>query len=176
MASGSDLDAVAAPLVLTVEMDGDAFAFFDDLRRRHYPAERNMIPAHVTLFHRLPGGRAREIKALLAKVAAGQKTVHVAVGDVKALERGVAIFLHSPQLHALRDALATEWWPWLTDQDKAGFRPHVTIQSNVGAARARATMQALSEGFRPRQIRAVGLHLWRYRGGAWESEQLFRFR
>ena len=135
-----------------------------------------MVPAHVTLFYRLPGGNAREIKAMLSKFAAREKIFPVVIGEVKAMERGVAIMLHAPQLSALRQALAAEWWPWLTDQDRAGFQPHVTIQNNVGAGEARQTRRTLMAALNPPRMRAEGLHLWRYREGRWEHEQLFRFR
>jgi 2'-5' RNA ligase len=91
------------------------------------------------------------------------------------MESGVGVFLRSPQLNALRDGLAAEWWPWLTAQDQAGFRPHVTIQNKVSAAEARRTEREVAATRIPR-IRGVGLHLWRYRNGPWEDVQLFRFR
>jgi 2'-5' RNA ligase len=176
MAAAGDLETRLSSFILTLEMDGEAFAAFDALRRRYTPPEKNLVPAHVTLFSRLPPERAREIKALLTKTASAQKPIDIARGEVKALERGVAIFLHSPQLAALRESLAHEWWPWLGDQDKAGFRPHVTIQTNVEEAEAYRTRQAIGASFRPPRIRGMGLHLWRYRDGPWEHEQLFRFR
>ena len=79
-------------------MDGEAFAALDALRRRYYAPERNLVPAHVTLFYRLPGERSREIKALLAQMASAQRPIEIPAGEVRAMERGVAIFLHSPQL------------------------------------------------------------------------------
>lgn len=176
MAPTGDLGASQSPFVLTLEMDGEAFAALDALRRLYYAPERNLVPAHLTLFYSLPGERAREIKALLAKTAAVQKPIEIAAGEVKAMERGVAIFLRSPQLSALREALAREWWPWLGERDKAGFRPHVTIQTTLNEAEARRTIQAIGATFRPPRIRGIGLHLWRYRDGSWEHEQLFRFR
>jgi 2'-5' RNA ligase len=176
MAPADDLAKSPRPFVLTLEMDGESFAAFDALRRRHIPPERNLVPAHVTLFHRLPGDRAREIKALLARTASGQKPIEIPAGEVKALERGVAIFLHSPQLGALREELAQEWWPWLGELDRAGFRPHVTIQTNVSEAEAHRTRQAIGASFRIPRIKGIGLHLWRYSEGPWEHEQLFRFR
>jgi 2'-5' RNA ligase len=176
MAAGSDLNTGPAPFVLTLEMDGESFARLDDLRRCYTPPERNLVPAHVTLFHRLPGEHAREIKALLAEVAKSEKPMEIAVGEVKAMERGVAVFLQSPQLSALRDALAAEWWPWLSDQDQAGFRPHVTLQNNVSPGEASRTKASAAAELRLKRIRGVGLHLWRYREGRWESERLFRFR
>jgi 2'-5' RNA ligase len=175
MAAGSDLTSPTG-FILTLEMDGEAFAELDALRRRYYPPERNLVPAHVTLFYRLPEDRLREIKALLAKVAAGEKPFDIGVGGVKAIERGVAILLHSPRLSQLHGGLAEEWWPWLTEPDKAGFQPHVTIQNNVSAGEAYRTQKAVAAELSASRIRALGLHLWRYRDGRWEDDRLFRFR
>jgi 2'-5' RNA ligase len=176
MAAGDGLSAGEAPFVLTLELDGESFARLEELRRRYYPPERNLVPAHVTLFHQLPGGRGREVKALLQRVAAGQKPFEIEAAGVKALESGVGVFLRSAQLHSLRDRLADEWEPWLTEQDRAGFRPHATIQTNVGERQARDTQREIEAAWRPPRMRAVGLHLWRYRSGPWESVQVYRFR
>jgi 2'-5' RNA ligase len=176
MAPAGALDAARPSFVLTLEMDGEAFAALDALRRRFYAPERNLVPAHITLFRRLPGERAREIKAFLSQLAQTQRPIEIAAGEVKALERGVAIFFHSPQLAALRASLAREWGPWLSGEDQAGFRPHVTIQTTLDEAEAYRTRQAIAATFRPLRIRGIGLHLWRYRDGPWENQQLFRFR
>ena len=176
MADRSGLTAAAPPFVLTAELDGDSFSRLNDLRRRFYAPERNLVPAHVTLFHQLPGDNAREIKALLMQVTSGQAPIDLAIAEVKTIGTGVAVFLRSPQLSALRDALAAEWWPWLSRQDQAGFRPHVTIQNKVSEAEARRTQREVSATFRMLRARAIGLHLWRYRNGPWEDVQLFRFR
>ena len=175
MASRDDLTAARPPFVLTLEMDGEAFAAFEALRRRYYAAERNLVPAHVTLFHSLPGDRAREIRVLLTSIASKERPIEVTVEGARALSRGVAIFLASPRLHALHDTLAAEWEPWLSDQDRAGFRPHVTIQANVSEAEARRSIAEANAALRVRHVRGVGLHLWRYRDGPWEDAQLFRF-
>ncbi len=176
MAPAGGVSGGSAPFVLTLEMDGEAFAAFELLRRRYYAPERNLVPAHVTLFHRLPGERSREIKALLRAVASAERGIEVEVGGARAMERGVAASLDLPRLHALREGLAAEWWPWLDDRDKAGFRPHVTIQTTESEAEARRTMKSLSHGALPRRLRGIGLHLWRYRDGPWEHADLFRFR
>ena len=174
MASAAAL--TRAPFVLTLEMDGEAFAAFDALRRKFYAPERNLVAAHVTLFHRLPGERAREIKMLLTDVAARERPMEVEVGEAKPIAHGVAIFLNAPRLHALREKLADEWWPWLEDRDRAGFRPHVTIETTESEAEARRTVQSLGRSVLPRRMRAIGLHLWRFSDGRWESDALFRFR
>jgi hypothetical protein len=75
---------------------------------------------------------AARSRALLRQVSSGKPVLEMDVGEVKFIGTGVAVFLRSPQLSALREGLAREWWPWLTNQDRAGFRPHVTIQKQGG--------------------------------------------
>lgn len=43
--------------ILTLHLDPTAQSRFEALRQRHYPPERNQIPAHLTLFHTLPDTR-----------------------------------------------------------------------------------------------------------------------
>jgi hypothetical protein len=176
MAPRGSLGTGEAPFILTLEVDGEAFAALDALRRRFYAPERNLVPAHITLFRALPAERGREIRAFLAQIVSAQRAIEIPAGEVKAMEHGVAIFLHSPRLAALRQELAREWSPWLGEQDKAGFRPHVTIQTTLDEAEAYRTRKAIAATFRPPRIKGVGMHLWRYRDGPWESERLFRFR
>ena len=176
MAPGGSVASGEAPFILTLEMDGEAFAALDALRRRFYAPERNLVPAHITLFRALPAERGREIKGLLAQVAPAQRPIEISPGEVKVIDNGVAIFLHSPRLGALRHELAREWQPWLGEQHKAGFRPHVTIQTTLDEAEAFRTRQAIAATFRAPRIKGVGLHLWRFRDGPWESERMFRFR
>lgn len=42
-----------AIFILTAELDADSFDWLDRLRRDHFPPERNLLRAHLTLFHRL---------------------------------------------------------------------------------------------------------------------------
>ena len=56
------------PLVLTLVLDAQSFAFFDGLRRRHFPPERNVIAAHLTLFHALPGSASSDGRARLEAI------------------------------------------------------------------------------------------------------------
>ena len=173
MAAGNRLGEAPA-FIVTLEMDGESFARFDELRRRYFPPERNLVPAHVTLFPRLPGERGRDVKALLRELSAGRRPIEVEVGEPRASERGVAVFLRSPQLSALRDELAREFRPWLGPDDI--FRPHVTVQNNVGPAEARRTEREIAASLLPKRLTGLGLHLWRYRDGPWEDVQLFRFQ
>jgi len=37
-----------APLILSLRLDADSFTMLGDLRRRHFPRERNHLDAHAT--------------------------------------------------------------------------------------------------------------------------------
>lgn len=156
------------PLILTAEMDEASFDWFDALRRAHFPAERNFIPAHLTLFHALPGDREAEIGEVLTSVCAGRPAPTLRVTGVWSLGRGVAYRLASPELEAVRAELARAFAPWLTRQDQAGWRPHVTVQNKVDPKDARALLEDLQHAFEPFDVVAEGLLLWRYLGGPWE--------
>jgi len=143
----------AAPLILTLGLDGRSFAFFDALRRAHFPPERNLIPAHLTLFHNLPACEARGIRAALGEAARATRQVPLRVTGVKGLGRGVAFGIESPALSALRRRLADAFDPWLTPQDRQGFRPHVTVQNKVEPRAAEALRRELLAGFAPFEAR-----------------------
>ncbi len=51
------------PLIVTALLEPGVQARFEALRRAHYPAALNQVPAHVTLFRQLPG---RELDAVQA--------------------------------------------------------------------------------------------------------------
>ncbi len=163
------------PFVLTLKLNERAFAFFDELRRRHFPPGRNVVPAHLTLFQQLPGDRGREIKAYLAALCARQRPLALTVREVKAMGAGVAYFFDAPALMALRDGLAEEWQPWLNDQDRAPYWPHITVQNKVAPKVAQALARQLAGDFQPFQATGTGLILWRYLDGPWRLERDFRF-
>ncbi len=167
--------AAAPPLVLTLAVDPQAQADFDRQRRRYFPASLNRIPAHISLFHALPGEELASIRALLAEQVSVTGPFPVRVHDVQKLGRGVAYALASDEFDLLHARLRAAWLPWLTAQDRQGFRPHVVIQNKVDPAQARALYDKLAAAFRPYSVQATGLLLWRYLGGPWELEQEFSF-
>jgi 2'-5' RNA ligase len=163
------------PLILSLRFDEDAFAFLDGQRRLYFPPERNFIPAHLTLFHHLPGGEIAGIASDLRRVAAGQGPIALAVTGLRSLGRGVAYTVEAPALASLRRELAGLWASRLTPQDRQGFRPHVTIQNKVTPAAAAALLARLQAGFTPFPATGTGLLLWHYRGGPWEPAGVFPF-
>ena len=165
----------AAPLILTLRFDERSFAFFDEQRRRYFPPERNFIPAHLTLFHHLPGEHLPKVQQDIQACASDQKPFILEVTGLRPLGRGVAYALVSAELADMRRHFALTWNAWLKPQDRQNHNPHVTVQNKVHPSAARALLEELSENFQPFQVQAVGLDLWWYRGGPWERVETFLF-
>jgi 2'-5' RNA ligase len=159
---------------VTLLLDDAAQQRFDRLRAAHFPAERNHLAAHVTLFHALPGEQLAEVRDQLG-TAAARPGFPVDVTGVRFLGRGVALDLAAAELTALRRSLAAAFDPWLTRQDRQWSRPHVTVQNKVAPDVARTLHAELSAGFVPEAVGARGLGLWHYRGGPWEPDAEFPF-
>jgi 2'-5' RNA ligase len=163
------------PLILTLGLDPALFALLNSLRQTHFPPERNLVPAHITLFHALPGAEAGRVGDDLAACAAATGPLPLALPAVRFLGRGVALEVVSPGLLALRHTLAQTWAPWLSRQDRQGYRPHVTIQNKAPPEVARQLYERLAPQWQALTGRGEGLCLWHYRGGPWEPAARFPF-
>lgn len=159
---------MTAPIIVTALLGSADFAWLDGLRRAHLPPERNVLAAHLTLFHHLPPSLEGELKARLAGATRAALPPTARVAGVMSLARGVAFRIASPALEAIRAELAHMFDGSLTPQDASGWRPHVTIQNKVDPADARRLKVALEATFRPRPLAITGLASWWYRGGPWE--------
>ena len=164
------------PLILTALLEPQAQAWFEQLRRAHYPAALNQVPAHVSLFHHLPGSELAAVKRRLQAVCGPLPSPQVDVIGVKSLGRGVAVRLRSAELDAVRTELAEGWRTLLIPQDRAGFQAHVTVQNKVTGAQAKATLQTLEAGFRPFATQVVAIAIWRYLDGPWQPLGQVAFR
>ena len=166
---------MAGPLIVTGELAPTDFAWLNDLRRRHYPAERNQLPAHLTMFHAIPPSAESELRQLLRVMAEGSPPRAWIAGFLN-LGGGVALRIASDELDRIREELAQRLRGLLTSQDSAGWSAHVTIQNKVSPREARTLIQALGNQFEGRPVRISGLGLHRYLGGPWESLRTFPFR
>jgi 2'-5' RNA ligase len=155
------------PLIVTLGLDPAAQSLFEEQRRRYFPARLNRIPAHISLFHALPGEQRSLIAERLAEHAGATASFSAEVHDLMRLGRGVAYALRAEALDRLHAALRREWLEWLTPQDRQPFRPHIVVQNKVDPKEAQALYAKLSGSFRPFEVQAVSLLLWRYEGGPW---------
>jgi hypothetical protein len=155
------------PLVVTLAVDDGTQERFDALRRRWFPAHRLLVPAHVSLFHALPGAHEQRVLADLDDVCARSPFALQVVG-VRSLGGGAALLVEATELGALHGALAERWRPLLTPQDRQPLRAHVTVQNKATAAEAQACAAELRRTFVPWTATAVGVDVHRYVGGPWE--------
>jgi len=143
--------AIPQPFILTAALPPDLANFAEGLRRAHYPAEKNHLHAHVTLFHAFAPSLLEE-----------------------------AIALDAPELLRLRARVAEHFRGSLTAQDLHEPRPHITIQNKVTKEEARALQAGLAPVLAPwikkGRFAFPALALHRYRGGPWEPIKTSAFR
>lgn len=163
------------PLILTLVLDPASQGFFDRERQRWFPPERNVLAAHVTMFHHLPGGELERIEADLARLCAEEGPSEFTVDGIRFLGRGNAYTLRAEAASDLRAQLAALWQAGLTVQDRQAWRPHVTIQNKADPKEARALNTQLMQGFAPMSGTAAGVALWHYLGEPWEPAASFPF-
>lgn len=166
---------MAGALIITAELGAEDLAWLDGLRRAYYPAERNRVPAHLTLFHSLPPSLEGEAHRRLAR-AASAMAPRATIAGLMELGGGVAFRIVSDDLDCIREDLAEGFHGMLSAQDSGGWRPHVTIQNKVPAREARQLLEAMERGFQPQSLAIRGLGLHRYLGGPWETLQCWSFR
>lgn len=166
---------MAGSLIVSVELDAEDFAWLEGLRRRHYPPERNRVPAHLMMFHALPPSVEPELRSRLADTVRQPKP-KAAIAGLMDLGGGVAFRVASDDLDRIRRELATVLHGALTAQDSGGWRPHVTIQNKVSPKVARMLLETLKRDFRPRPLGIRGLGLHRYLDGPWEDLASYSFR
>ena len=160
--------------VLTLKFDRDSQDFFEGMRRKHFPPERNVIGAHLTLFHTLPDEPS--IAEFVHAIAEYQEPFPVQVTGLRSLGKGVAYTLRSAKLMEIFDDLAHEFRTELSAQDKQKFAPHVVVQNKVTPEKARVLLAELQAAFTPFTVWATGFELWHYLGGPWQLAQEILFQ
>ena len=165
---------MTAPIIVTALIGEPDFTYLDMLRRAHFPAERNHLRAHLTMFHHLPPSCETELLQLLKDEARGNDPSARLSGLIN-LGGGAAFRVESPDLDDIRARIAERFAPMLTPQDRNPWRPHITVQNKVKAPEARALLDHLSVAFKPRPLVLSGLAAWWYRGGPWEQIAAYGF-
>ncbi|MGB3587274.1 MAG: 2'-5' RNA ligase family protein [Tunicatimonas sp.] len=163
------------PLIITLALDESSQTYFNRLREKYFPKERNYLQAHLTLFHKLPGQERSAISQTLTEVSQATQELSLEVAKVKSMGRGVAFVLKSERLITIHRQLSRQWHDWLTPQDQQQLWPHVTVQNKVSPEEAQRTLEQLSPSFEPFTATGTGLQLWEYRNGPWEFVRMYPF-
>ena len=161
----SQMSSGIRPIIATARLNDEAFHYFNELRQRHFPPERNFIDAHLTLYHHLPGEDPDVVEAAVREASGDASPLPGRVDKPIFLGKGVAYHLAVPGLSALRHRIGEPFE--LTPQDQQKLRPHVTVQNKVDPGVAKMTMAHLEAKFEPFDATVVGVDLWFYEGGPW---------
>ena len=163
---------MTAPLILTLAMDEASQERFERLRRAFFPPERNLVPAHLTLFHSpsarrpRPRGRCNRRRGLPAAGAYDLEGVGPAFYGTGCRLQARLVGARSPAKTAGRKMGA---------QDHQDFRLHVTVQNKVTKEKAHALHHRLQSSCSPFEVAGEGLSLWRYLGRPWQPVGTYPF-
>ncbi|SEN96270.1 2'-5' RNA ligase superfamily protein [Mucilaginibacter gossypiicola] len=159
------------PLILTLRLDEKSQAFFNEMRKRHFPPERNFLKAHLTLFHQLPS----EVMTWEYFSSLQYRIFAMKVTGLCYLGAGVAYDIDSGELQELHRKLSQYFHKVLIPQDRQPFKPHITIQNKVTPAASKDLLIELMGNFKPFTVTATGLDLWEYLGGPWRHSSSYDF-
>ena len=164
-----------APIIVTALFGKADFAYLNTLRRRYYPAERNLVDAHLTLFQHLPPSASEELNSRLNAETRGVRAPEAQLSKVMSLGTGVAFGVDCTELAAMRERMADAFMGLLMPVDQRPWNPHVTIQNKVTPAKADQLREEFLQNFKPRPLEITGLACWLYRNGPWEALSKHRF-
>ncbi|NNC48626.1 MAG: 2'-5' RNA ligase family protein [Sphingomonas sp.] len=167
---------MSGALIVTAALERRVHDRLTGERKAHFPAERNFLDAHLTMFHALPPSCGAEAASLLKRITNDCKPPRARLAEVISLGRGVAYKVESDDLRRIRDVIADHFHGMLTAQDSQGWRPHITIQNKVKPFEAKALLDEKREAFEPQPLDIIGLSLHRYMDGPWEKLGSWRFR
>lgn len=176
MASDPPSTPPPAPFIVTAELPPDIFAWADGLRRQHFPPDRNVLAAHVTLFHSFAPSLREELLRVLGTYAALYAAPDAVVDGLMDLGTGTALAIRSEAMLAVRAHIADHFHGALTAQDAHSPRLHITIQNKVARPEARALQAELGARLSSRRFRFAGLGLHIYRVSHWEPLGRWPFR
>lgn len=161
------------PLILTLQLLPETAAFFNERRKRYYPAYANRVAAHLTLFYHLPGDDPRIVESIAR--ATLREAFDVQVTGLQQFSNGVAYTLSSAELEEWHSALQREWKELLIAKDQAPLQPHITIAGKLTAYKTQELYRQLAGMEYPQVIKGIGVEVWRYQKNSWLKEETYPF-
>ncbi|KAF2434464.1 hypothetical protein EJ08DRAFT_569249, partial [Tothia fuscella] len=148
--------------ILTLKTTDKIASKMTHLRQKWFPQARNKLPAHITIFHALPGSQYDRITHFLTTSSQRTKPFPVSTGKVLKRRNGVAINMGEGEreIKSVFAEAKAEFGEFLSEQDK-GFKAHWTIQNKEedGERVDEAYRDVVDSG--EARGAAVGLVLWR---------------
>jgi mannose-1-phosphate guanylyltransferase len=167
--------------VLTLRLTDSLAKPMTLMREQYFPKKLNRTPAHLTLFHALPGSKFEVIDGGLSQLSVNTKPFFVSTGKPFRMRLGVGINVGKGQnrMKQVHEDLRLQWMPHLSEQDQGGWRPHWTIMNKVNEkTKVDDTLRTVEKEMllNVREGQAVGLDLWRYDKGNWIFANEYKFK
>ena len=160
-------------LIITLKIDEASQVFFDEQRNTHFPAHANFVPAHITLFHKLPGSNIIIENGLAA--FAKLSSFELLITNIIVQKTSVAYSIESEILQHLYAQMQKTFDPYLISNDRKILTPHITIQNKVTAYKAYKTHALLMKDFKPFVVQALGFTSWYYVKNYWEKKEEYLY-
>jgi len=160
-------------IILTLALDDASQKYFTSLRDRYFPKHCNYLPAHLTLFHKLPASNFSVEEGI--KACCKKPPFEIEITGIKNMHTGAAFEIQSARLQQLHEEMQQKLSPYLISNDRKKLWPHITIQNKVTAFKAAQTIAALQQNFTPFSAQAIGIDSWLYVNGPWQKQAEYRF-
>lgn len=161
-------------MIVTLQLGEKAKSFFNPLRKQFFPGHINYLDAHLTLFYSLPSNEP-QISMLLESFS-NRKEMELYVSGIENFGKGVAYTINSTALQTLHLTLQEKISHFLKGKDLDPLKPHITVQNNVTAYKAKLLYEKLFSGFSPFMITATGFSTFQYENGPWIPLQDYPFK
>jgi 2'-5' RNA ligase len=163
--------------ILTLKTSDQISNTMQSLRRKWFPQQRNKVPAHLTLFHALPGSRIVQISQSLEKLTRRTRHFNVATGHIQKGRSGVFVNVGEGEEEVKRvfGEVRDQFFESLSIQDRS-FKGHWTVMNKENDSKR--VEDAYRDVERSGTVKgtAQGLVLWRYeKDGTWSYERDFEF-
>lgn len=167
-------NAAKETYVLTLHTDAAHHAEITALRAHYFPTQFNKLPAHLALFHVLPGSHLKTIESDIFATCQRHQPFSISTREPFLLFRGVGLHVEAAPAMDIHTSLREKRAGILRKTDR-NFRSHYTIQNKVGARESRETMRELQQRLKGGTGEVDGLALWRSSWGCWLHTKDFLF-
>jgi hypothetical protein len=158
--------------ILTAKVDKNSQNLLNHLRAEYFPAHRNFLDAHLTLFSHYP---VFDLSNPYFSHLLPEKKMSVSFEQVFYTGMGFAVEVKSPELEVLRSQMLSLLRPAAPGVESSTNKLHVTIQSEVDPRRAINSFEAFSKTWAPVLGEIEGIEVWRPLSGPWGFVGGYRF-
>lgn len=158
----TDNAADQASYVLTLLTDPAHNHSMNSLRKTYFPPKLNKIPAHITLFHALPGSKLEsDVLPVIEQMVSRTPLYRIRAINPIRLSHGVGIKVADDIDHAndgqrgrnmtriIHAEFRKKWGTWLSEQDSTPPRFHYTVMNKINDERViEQALTQLNESFK----------------------------